>query len=284
MNMRRRRSSPTSSSIASTSSGSGLPCRASSSAPSSSCLRSANLPWRRWSMARCFAVAMSQAPGLSGTPDSGHRSSATMRASCARSSATPTSRTIRASPAMSLGDSILQIASIARWVSVAVTATDHTIINAPVQDSGVPRLLLRGHLRAEALLLFPELRSELRTEVFRLEHLANLHLSAAAEWSAFEPLDRLRLRLHLPQPESGNQLLGLGERAVDHSTLCSIEAHPHALRARLEPRAREHHASFHQLLVELTHVGEDLLVREGARLGVLVRFDDHHESHCLISF
>src|SRR2546425_9176139 len=108
---------------------------------------------------------------------------------------------------MSRGDSILQTASIARWVSVAVTATDHTIINPPVQDLDVLRLLLRGHLRANALLLFPELRGELRTEVVRLEHLANLHLGAATEGSALEPLDRLRLRLHLPQPESGDQLL-----------------------------------------------------------------------------
>ena len=85
------------------------------------------------SIARCFAVAMSQAPGLSGTPDSGHCSSAATRASCARSSARPTSRTIRARPAMSLGDSILQTASIVRCVSVAVTATDHTIFSPPVQ-------------------------------------------------------------------------------------------------------------------------------------------------------
>ena len=42
---------------------------------------------RSWSIARCFAVAMSQAPGLSGTPDSGHCSSAATSASCARSSA-----------------------------------------------------------------------------------------------------------------------------------------------------------------------------------------------------
>ena len=38
-------------------------------------------------MARCLAVAMSQAPGLSGTPDSGHCSSAATSASCASSSA-----------------------------------------------------------------------------------------------------------------------------------------------------------------------------------------------------
>src|SRR5688500_19433072 len=67
---------------------------------------------------------MSQAPGLSGTPDSGHFSSAATSASCARSSATPTSRTIRVRPAMTLADSILQTASMARCVSVAVTATN----------------------------------------------------------------------------------------------------------------------------------------------------------------
>ncbi len=63
--------------------------------------------------------AISQAPGLSGTPDSGHCSSAATRASCASSSARPTSRTIRASPAISRADSIRQTASITRWVSEA---------------------------------------------------------------------------------------------------------------------------------------------------------------------
>src|SRR6267143_567186 len=36
--------------------------------------------------------------------------------------------------------------------------------------------LLRGHMRANALLLRPELRGELGTEVLGLEHLANLDL------------------------------------------------------------------------------------------------------------
>ena len=41
-----------------------------------------------------------------------------------------------ARPAMSLADSILQTASMARWVSAAVTATDHTIFNPSVQRPG----------------------------------------------------------------------------------------------------------------------------------------------------
>ena len=62
---------------------------------------------------------------VAGLPASGHCWSAATSASCARSSATPTSRTIRARPAMSLGDSILQTASIVRCVSVAATAPNH---------------------------------------------------------------------------------------------------------------------------------------------------------------
>src|SRR5260370_26143975 len=112
---------------------------------------------------------MSQAPGLSGTPDSGHCSSAATRASCARSSARPTSRTIRVRPAMSVGDSILQTASIARCVSVAVTATDQTIFKAPAQPSRLFRVL-GGHLRAHAPLLGSELPRGLSAEVLGLEH------------------------------------------------------------------------------------------------------------------
>src|SRR5438128_4419808 len=76
---------------------------------------------------------MSQAPGLSGTPDAGHCSSAATRASCARSSAKPTSRTMRVRPAISLGDSILQTASMVRCISAGGTATDHIIFGVAVQ-------------------------------------------------------------------------------------------------------------------------------------------------------
>src|SRR5215510_8843931 len=87
-------------------------------------------------MARCLPVAMSHAPGRSGIPDSGHCSKAATNASWASSSATPTSRTMRVRPAISLADSILQTASMARCVSVAVTATDHNINEVGVQWEG----------------------------------------------------------------------------------------------------------------------------------------------------
>src|SRR5438093_524349 len=116
-------------------------------------------------MARCLAVAISQGPGLRGMPVSGHCSSAATRAFCARSSANPTSRTMRARPAIRRADSMRQTASMARWISVAgvvwgesvagVTTTDHTIFPSPAQAAPVATWLrlFRGDLLADALFL-----------------------------------------------------------------------------------------------------------------------------------
>src|SRR5712692_4567098 len=136
----------------------------------------------------------------------------------------------------------------------------HTIF--PLAAITVCLLHLRGFLplpglRAQVLLLFPELGRELGPEVFRLEHLANLDLRLAREGirAALEPFNRLCLRLHLPQPEAGDQLLRLGERPVDHGALDSREPDPRALRAWLEPLGGKQHAGFRQLLVVLPHLG-----------------------------
>src|SRR6266436_2216982 len=67
---------------------------------------------------------MSQAPGFSGTPVAGHRSRATNKASCVKSSASGTSRNILAKLVISRGCSIRQTARIARWVSATVMAAD----------------------------------------------------------------------------------------------------------------------------------------------------------------
>src|SRR5712692_8131685 len=123
-------------------------------------------------------MAMSQAPGLSGTPDSGHCSSAATRASCARSSARPTSPTIRARPAMTLADSIRQTASIACWASDISRLREEW-------------LLLRGRLSAQALLGCAELaRGVARSEILGFEYPADLDLRLV-EGGALEPLDRL---------------------------------------------------------------------------------------------
>src|SRR3954471_3995474 len=256
MKIRLSRSSPMSSSIAAARSGSSA---CSSERPISACLRSAIAPWRRRSIARCLAVAMSQAPGFSGTPDSGHCSSAATSASCARSSATPTSRTMRARPAISRADSIRQTASMARWAS-----------------NSVARRLL-----AQARLLLAQLGGELLAEVLGLEDLADLDLRLGLHrvGAALDPLDRLFERLDLDDPEARDELLRLGERAVDDAALVGAEAHARALRARVQALARQHHAGLDQLLVVGAHRGEQLLARQHAGLGLVGRLDHDHEAH-----
>jgi hypothetical protein len=51
---------------------------------------------------------------------------------------------MRARPAMILADSILQTASMARCVSVAVTASDQNIFDPQVQGRGARRTKVRG--------------------------------------------------------------------------------------------------------------------------------------------
>src|SRR5882762_1398002 len=150
-----------------------------------------------------------------------------------------------------------------------------------MSDGPTRLLLLRGNLRAQTLLLLPQLGRELGAEVLRLEHLADLDLGLSSEGigAAPDPFDRLRLGLHLPKPETGDQLFRLGEGPVDHGALRAREPDARALGARMEPLAREHHAGFHQLFVEFTHFGEELLVGEDSRFRVLGGLDHHHESH-----
>src|SRR5206468_2300310 len=110
-------------------------------------------------------------------------------------------------------------------------------------------------------LLLPELWREILAKVLRLEYLANLYFTLL-EWRALEPLDRFIHGLHLPQPEAGDELLGLSERTIDHGSLLrSLESYARSFRARLQSLAREHYAGLRQLFVELAHLGEDLLVR-----------------------
>src|SRR5256885_8129801 len=143
-------------------------------------------------------------------------------------------------------------------------------------------MLLFPGLGAQPLLLLAELRLERGTEVVRLEHLANLHF-ALLEGRPLQPFDRLVQRFHLPQPETGDQLLRLGERPVDHRALAAREPDACAFGARLEPLAGEEHAGFLQFLIELAHPGQDLFVRKHARLRLLVRLHDDHDSHWRIS-
>src|SRR2546428_3699486 len=158
---------------------------------------------------------------------------------------------------------------MARCASVAVTATDHSIFTSRRKPNrALPSLRL--DLLPELLLLLADLAAWIAgREVRRLEELADLHLGIL-EGGALEPLDGLRLGLHLPEPEACDQLLRLRERSVDHRPLASGEPDARALRARLQPLAGEHHPRLHQLFVELPHGVQHLLLRKNPRLRSLV--------------
>src|SRR5690606_31848892 len=191
-------------------------------------------------------------------PVCGQRSSAMIRASCARSSARSMSPTMRTRPPVSLAHSIRQTASMALRVASLVTA----------RSGFLPPL----ELGAQLLLLGAQLGREFLAEVLGLEHRADLDLGLLAGHrirAAPDPLERLLHRLDLPDPEAGDQLLGLGEGPVDDGLLAAAEAHALALAARVQAVAGQHHASLDQLLVELAHLGDQLLARHHAGLGVL---------------
>src|SRR5262245_8398156 len=118
---------------------------------------------------------------------------------------------------------------------------------------------------AEPLLLFPLLgREDLGREVRSLEHLANLDLGLATRvglGATLDPFDRLFPRLHLDHPEAGDQLLRLGEGPVGDGALPPGKPDARALRARLEPLAREQDAGLRHRLVVSPHRGDELPAR-----------------------
>src|SRR5205807_1886120 len=87
----------------------------------------------------------------------------------------------------------------------------------------------------------------------------------------------------LPQPKSGDQLLRFGEWAIDDRFLSARKLHPRTLAAGMKTFARQHYAGVRQLLIEISHVGEQLLTRHDTRFGIFIGFNNHHESHLRFS-
>src|SRR5262245_6180256 len=271
MKMSRSRSSPTSSSAASSIAPAARSCRSAMACTISGSFSSQ----RRWRStrfsARFFATCMSHAPGSRGMPSRGQVSSAARNASWASSSAVPRSpRTNRASPATSRGHSIRKTASTRRCVSSMRRAGAASAL-------AVFLVCLCAELRV--LLAEPAGRID-RREVFVREELTDLERAALGGRRAAHPGDRLVERLALDDGEARNELLRLGERTVLDRRLAALsERDPRTLRGRLQPFACDEHARLHELLDELAHLGELRAAREHAGFAVLGRVAENYEFH-----
>src|ERR1700730_11906900 len=135
---------------------------------------------------------------------------------------------------MILADSILQTASIARCVSVAATATDHTIFTPSVQTEACRDFFFEAiPARWRSLCLGIEvLRPEhlVRADCSSIQEgeLANLGLAIPARpvllMKFHEPhrtFDRLFFRLQFKHRVPAKDFLGLGKRPVSHGKLSS---------------------------------------------------------------
>ncbi len=118
----------------------------------------------------------------------------------------------------------------------AAAAHPAEVVSRPVH----PRPVLALDLRAQPLLLLARLGGGGLAEVLGLDDLADLDLGAAVEGGPLDPLDALVERLGLQEPEARHELLGLGERPVDHGAAGAVEAHPGAAAAGVKTLAGQH--------------------------------------------
>src|SRR5215207_4632602 len=147
-------------------------------------------------MPRRLAIAISHAPGLRGTPSDGHCSSAATSASCARSSASPTSRHMRASDAISFGDSIRQTASIDAWTWVKDSEGSKGAMGSRSSKGYTPL----EHLEPSEPLEPWELEAPGLFQSFHFMDLPDLDDLVIAHRRALGPLDRVFLGFDLNHP------------------------------------------------------------------------------------
>src|SRR6516164_11593205 len=96
--------------------------------------------------------------------------------------------------------------------------------------SGGWRSALRGETGAALGQLLEQLRCRPAAALIGFEHRPDFDFRVyPAQWRAPDPFDRLLDRFHLPQPESADQLLCLGERSIGHGALACTEPDPHAM-------------------------------------------------------
>src|SRR5262249_46640216 len=181
---------------------------------------SARRAWRSRSSARRRAVVSSHAPGRSGVPSTGQRSSARANASWTISSAASMSRTMRSTEATTRPHSCRNVCAIRSRTSRCSppTSSDGTAA-APV-----------------AALHLPD-RAQLDEAAFDQRHL-------------LRPLHGFVPGITLDQVEAANRFLGLGERAVRHLVLTRLQPDAAAVGVRAKAFAVNHLAGRLQLLAE----------------------------------
>src|SRR5262249_3441536 len=131
------------------------------------------------------------------------------------------------------GASIVAERSITKaegWTATTITATTITASRTSRMVLSMTLSSLVDQL-AELALLRDELRRRFR-EFLGLVHLADLDLGVFARIrvrAAQRQVDGFLARLHVHDPEAADQLLGLGERAVDDRALAGLgDAHARA--------------------------------------------------------
>ena len=175
-------------------------------------------------------------PGCRGCPSPGQRSSAVTSASCARSSARPTSRTMRTRPPMSRADSIRQTASMAVRV-----ATRSGRPARPADFRASPGLEVRASSSSWALI-----SGSAGAEVLGLEDRADLDLRLLARHrvgAAARPTRPPRPSTSPARSRSPAMSSLVSAKGPSMTVfLPPAEAHALALAARMEPVAGQHDA------------------------------------------
>ena len=200
--------------------------------------------------------------GLFRNAGRGQCSSAATSASCVRSSASGTSRSIRARLVISRGCSIRQTARMARWVSAAVIAADGERDRPPQEATCASTW------------------QPFRTGVAKAR--TSQVPSQPGMWSMCSCMnstaDRhgLFLVAQFEDRIAADQLLGLDERAVDDAELAVRDPDLRAHRDRHQPATVEHPAGLDLPVGELVH---GLHQRRRRVLIGLRRGNDIHEAH-----
>src|ERR1044072_3160141 len=141
--------------------------------------------------------------------------------------------------------------------SLDLTITMKRISSPPSRRSGLfaqPAFLLDDLGRRGVFLLYPGDPPDLDRHVAVAVH----------RRPALDPLDDLVQRRGLDDRVARDQLLGLGERAVDHGLGALADPPLRPARGGVQARAVQHHARLHELLVVLPHGVEQLGARQRA--------------------